>query len=564
MSANSAAVAVTAVGCGLAATTFISGAVPSGLQNFKADSSVKSPSLVDDRRISSAGGTSSGVALAGAAVILASSIRQQKRRSRAARAAQEYPVVDRAKTKQWRRELVQSDQYFKFGRTQMEGAMDQLRKVSGSSILTKIRENGFRLTIGDVTFVLAESYGFCWGVERAVAMAYEARNFFPEKNIWVTNEIIHNPLVNENLDKMGMKFIKANTDGTKDYSGVQKGDVVILPAFGASIDEMALLKDREVQIVDTTCPWVSKVWGSVEKSKDKGHTSIIHGKYDHEETVATKSFAQKYIVLKTMAEAEYLAEYILGHGNKEEFMKKFAKAMSDDFDPDKDLDRVGVANQTTMLKGETELIGKLFERTMIKKYGPQNINEHFMSFNTICDATQERQDAMYSMFGTEYEAPQSKLYADLEGEQVGVSLLSTKAQEKLESKAMEAETRGGAAVAVAPPSKVDLCIVLGGFNSSNTTHLLEIAEEEHVPAYHIDCADRIGVPGGDATNRIQHKPLSTPPAKAMMDEGLEVKEGFLPDGPITIGITSGASTPDKMVGEALTRILAIRGLSFEV
>jgi len=471
------------------------------------------------------------------------------------------PVVDRATTKQFRRELLKSDQYFKFGRTQMETAMGQLKEVSGSELLTKIRQNGFRLTVGDVTFVLAESYGFCWGVERAVAMAYEARNFFPDKSIWVTNEIIHNPSVNDNLSEKGMKFVQTKSDGSKDYSGVQSGDVVILPAFGASVDEMALLKERKVQIVDTTCPWVSKVWGTVEKSKDKGHTAIIHGKYDHEETVATKSFAQKYLVLKNMTEAEYVAKYMLGNGNKEEFMAKFANAMSPDFDPDVDLDKVGVANQTTMLKGETELIGKLFERTLIKKFGPQQVNDHFMSFNTICDATQERQDAMYKMFNTEYEAPKSDLYAELEGEQVGLSLLSMKEQEKLESRKMEAETKGGGDVSAEPPKKIDLCIVLGGFNSSNTTHLLEIAEEEHVPGYHIDCGDRIGEVGGDATNKIQHKPLDTPPAKAMMDEGLEVTEGFLPEGPVTIGVTSGASTPDKMVGEALMRILAVRGLA---
>jgi len=476
------------------------------------------------------------------------------------------PVVDRATTKQFRRDLQKSEQYSKFSRTQMEDAMNQLKQISGSDLLTKIRNNGFRLTVGDITFVLAESYGFCWGVERAVAMAYEARTFFPERNIWVTNEIIHNPLVNENLHNMNMKFVQSRADGTKDYTEVQKGDVVILPAFGASIDEMALLKERSVQIVDTTCPWVSKVWNSVEKSKDRGHTSIIHGKYEHEETVATKSFAKQYLVVKNMGEAEYVAEYILGTGNKEEFMTKFAMAMSDDFDPDLHLAAVGVANQTTMLKGETELIGKLFERTMIKKFGPQEINQHFMSFNTICDATQERQDAMYKMFGAEYEAPQSKLYADLEGEQVGVSLLSTAMQEKLESKKMEAEAKGGVGVEaveapVVPQMKVDMCIIIGGYNSSNTTHLLEIAEDEGVPAYHIDCGDRIGVAFGEATNKIQHKPLTTPPAKAMLDEGLEVTDGFLPDGPLIIGITSGASTPDSMVGDALQRILAIRGLS---
>ncbi|CAJ1448843.1 unnamed protein product [Effrenium voratum] len=359
-----------------------------------------------------------------------------------------------------------SDQYFKFGRTQMEGAMENLKSVSGSELLTKIRENGFRLTVGDITFVLAESYGFCWGVERAVAMAYEDRD--------ARNEIIHNPSagplgrgksVNQQLSDKNMRFVETKT-------------VVILPAFGASIDEMALLKAglgpadmQQIHLLFDGRLQFEHVWGTVEKSKEKGHTAIIHGKYDHEETVATKSFAQKYLVLKNMKEAEYVADYLLGNGKKEEFMAKFEKAMSPGFDPDVDLNKLGVANQTTMLKafpaqegflkdtpqhveGETELIGKLFER------------EHFMSFNTICDATQERQDAMYKMFGAEYEArsaclagegaPESSLYAELEGEQarepsppsacdadtmgglaklgsqVGISLLSTKEQEKLE------------------------------------------------------------------------------------------------------------------------------------
>lgn len=471
------------------------------------------------------------------------------------------PTVDRMTTKAFRRDLQKSEQYFKFGKTQMEKAMQELTLVSGSDVVTQMRKNGFRLTVGDITFVLAESYGFCWGVERAVAMAYEARNFFPDKNIWVTNEIIHNPLVNENLSSMGMKFVKTAANGMKDLSGIKEGDVVILPAFGASIDEMAFLRERNAKIVDTTCPWVSKVWNSVEKSKDKGHTAIIHGKYDHEETVATKSFANKYLVVKNMSEAEYVAQYILGNENREEFMRKFAKAMPEGFNPDVDLERVGVANQTTMLKGETELIGKLFERVMIKKYGPQEVDQHFVSFNTICDATQERQDAMYKMLGAEYEAPSSKLYADLEGEQVGVELKSTKQQEKLSSKQMEDELRGAAIAAEDKPKKIDMCLVIGGFNSSNTTHLIEIVEEEGVPGYHIDCALRIGEPNGEISNKIQYKPLSTPPQQAMLDEGLEVKEGFLPDGPVVIGLTSGASTPDSVMGECIDRLLKLRGLA---
>uniref|UniRef100_A0A7S1MH83 4-hydroxy-3-methylbut-2-enyl diphosphate reductase n=1 Tax=Alexandrium catenella TaxID=2925 RepID=A0A7S1MH83_ALECA len=454
---------------------------------------------------------------------------------------------------------MKSDQYYKFGKTQMDKAMKELMSISGSELVSEMRKNGFRLTIGDVTFVLAQSYGFCWGVERAVAMAYEARNFFPDKSIWVTNEIIHNPLVNENLTQMGFQFVKTLPEGGKDFSGISEGDVVVLPAFGASIDEMAFLKQKKATIVDTTCPWVAKVWTSVEKSKDKGHTSIIHGKYDHEETIATKSFAKKFIVVKNMPEAEYVANYIIGGGDREEFLKKFEKAIPEGFDPDDDLDRVGVANQTTMLKGETELIGKLFERTMIKKFGPQEVNEHFISFNTICDATQERQDAMYQMLGTEYEAPSSKLYADLEGEQVGVELRSTKQQEKLSSKAKENEMRGAASETSEAPKRIDLCLVVGGYNSSNTTHLIEIVEEEGVPGYHIDAALRIGGADGELTNRIQYKPVATPPGQAMLEQGLETKEGFLPDGPIVIGLTSGASTPDNILGECCKRILEIKG-----
>eukprot|EP00932_Pfiesteria_piscicida_P012067 SRR837773.23370.p2 GENE.SRR837773.23370~~SRR837773.23370.p2 ORF type:complete len:300 (-),score=168.85 SRR837773.23370:90-872(-) len=257
-----------------------------------------------------------------------------------------------------------------------------------------------------------------------------------------------------------------------------------------------------------------------------------------------------------MEEAEYVAQYILGFGNKEEFMKKFAKAMSPGFDPDEHLVKVGVANQTTMLKGETELIGKLFERVMIKRYGPQEINDHFISFNTICDATQERQDAMYKMMETEYEAPTSKLYSSLEGEQVGLELKSEKSGQQLSSRIMEDATRGEAAAAAAAAGKPDLVLVVGGFNSSNTTHLVEIPLEEGVPAYHVDSPERIGAGG---RNSILHKPLETTPAQAMAEQHLQLLEPFLPPGPVVIGVTSGASTPDNITGECLKRILEIKG-----
>ena len=291
---------------------------------------------------------------------------------------------------------------------------------------------------------------------------------------------------------MDVHFIEL-IDGEKDFSGVKRGDVVILPAFGASVQEMKLLHDEGCTIVDTTCPWVSKVWNTVEKHKKREFTSIIHGKYKHEETVATSSFAGTYLVVLNLAEAEYVANYVLNGGDRAEFLAKFTNAYSEGFDPEKDLDAVGIANQTTMLKGETEQIGKLFERTMLKKYGPLALNEHFHSFNTICDATQERQDAMYGLVDAD----------------------------------------------------IDLMVVIGGFNSSNTTHLQEIAVDRNIPSFHIDSAARVG-PG----NRVEHKPLHSDELKAEMD--------WLPTGKLSIGVTSGASTPDKAVQEVIEKIFAIK------
>ena len=394
-------------------------------------------------------------------------------------------------TKAFRRSLNHSDNYFRRGFGHGEAVAETMATSYQSGLIQELRANGNVLTRGDVTIRLAQAFGFCWGVERAVAMAYEARKQFPTERIWITNEIIHNPSVNDHLRQMGVLFIEVN-HGQKDFSVVEQGDVVILPAFGASVQEMQLLNDRGCIIVDTTCPWVAKVWNSVEKHKKSDYTSIVHGKYNHEETIATSSFANKYLVVLNMEQAEYVSNYILHGGDKTEFLAKFAKACSQGFDPDQDLDRVGVANQTTMLKSETEAIGKLFERTMMQRFGPDKLNEHFMSFNTICDATQERQDAMFELV----DAP------------------------------------------------MDLMIVIGGFNSSNTTHLQEIAIERHIPSYHIDSADRIV-----DERAIEHKPLHG---------DIERAENWLPAGPITVGITSGASTPDKAVEETIERIFACK------
>lgn len=394
-------------------------------------------------------------------------------------------------TKAFKRSLQHSENYHRKGFGHQAEVATQLQSEYQSNLIQQIRNNNYTLTRGDVTVVLAQAFGFCWGVERAVAMAYETRKQFPTERIWITNEIIHNPSVNQRMQEMGIKFLPV-VGGKKDFSVVDSGDVVILPAFGASVQEMQVLSQKNCKIVDTTCPWVSKVWNTVEKHKKNEYTSIIHGKYKHEETIATSSFAGKYLIVLNLQEAEYVVKYILHGGDRNEFLAKFSKACSPGFDPDRDLEKVGIANQTTMLKSETEQIGKLFERAMMQKYGAANLNEHFQSFNTICDATQERQDAMLELV----EKP------------------------------------------------LDLIVVIGGFNSSNTTQLQQIALERGLPSYHIDGVARI-LPG----NRIEHR---------LLNGNLKITENWLPEGKVVMGLTSGASTPDKVVADVIEKIFQLK------
>jgi 4-hydroxy-3-methylbut-2-enyl diphosphate reductase len=351
-----------------------------------------------------------------------------------------------------------------------------------------------------VTFVLAQEYGMCWGAERSIELALAATKKYPDQRKHITNELLHNPGVNQMLEDNGIEFIEKFDGNNKDFSNVQEGDVVILPAFGATLAELQHLEDKGVTTVDTTCPWVSRVWNVVDKQVAKGMTTIIHGKYTHEEAIATASYCDNYILVKDLNEAEYVCNYILNPSDagKTEFMEKFKKAVSSNFDPDVHLQRIGVANQTTMYKRETTAIGKMVETTMMQAFGPEEMKERFMAFDTICDATQERQDAITDMCDD------------------------------------------------AKAADVDFIVVVGGYDSSNTAHLVEIPEDKGFKVFHVSGADCIS-PDNTVSHRNCH------------DGTISTTVNFLPtDRPVKIGVTSGASTPDSSVQDVLERIVLLK------
>jgi len=418
--------------------------------------------------------------------------------------------VKKANKRDMRRRIMSEDKYKRggapFDKAIHKDVASKMTEMFKSELLEDIKGDQLRtMTRGEgnaaTTFVLAEEYGFCWGVERSIELAWAARDAYPEKKMHITNELIHNPGVNEMLQDMDVAFIEKTSEG-KRFDDVEEGDVVILPAFGASLEEMEYLDKRDVTVVDTTCPWVSKVWTTVDKHQRADMTSLIHGKWQHEEAVATASMCDTYLIVKNMDEAAEVASYILqepGSITTEQLMEKFKEAMSPHFDPKKHLKKIGLANQTTMYKKETQAIGRLFEKTMMQAYGAENIKEHFAAFDTICDATQVRQDAITEM-------------SDSDG-----------------------------------AKDLDFILVVGGWDSSNTAHLLEIPIDAGLPAYHVN------VPGCiQPANTIEHR---------LVDGSIVTTADFLPlDRPARVGITSGASTPDSVVQDCLEAIILIKQL----
>ncbi|MCE2903132.1 MAG: 4-hydroxy-3-methylbut-2-enyl diphosphate reductase [Gemmatimonas sp.] len=387
---------------------------------------------------------------------------------------------------------------------------DTLASDYTGHLVDLLRARDYTLQVGDTTIRLAREFGFCYGVERAVDYAYQTRRKFPEKRIFLAGEIIHNPHVNAKLKEMGVVFLAASGKGF-DYSPVRAEDVVILPAFGVTIQDFQTLRELGCVVVDTTCGSVLNVWKRVEAYARDGYTSLIHGKYYHEETRATASQVEKYpggqyLVVRDMAEAELVMDYIEAKAGRqtprpalarEAFLEQFAKAASDGFDPDRHLDRVGVANQTTMLARESLAIGAAVGEAMARAYGESHRAEHFRTFDTICSATQDRQDAV-------------------------VELLR---------------------------EPLDLMVVVGGYNSSNTISLAALCAEQ-VPTYHIADPDEIDA----QANAVRYRRIGPHHHEDAMSPWLPLT------GALRVGITAGASTPNNKIGQAVARVFALRGI----
>ena len=380
-----------------------------------------------------------------------------------------------------------------------EAVAGELAAAYDSALVDEVRANDYQFRSGRLTVHLAREFGFCYGVDRAVDYAYQARRRFPGRNVFLTGEIIHNPHVNDRLRAAGIRFL---TDPGEQAASLGADDVVILPAFGVTVAEMARLAEQGCTLVDTTCGSVLNVWKNVVRYAQNGFTAIIHGKVKHEETRATASQALKYpngryLVVLDRDEAAIVCDYIRRGGDRAAFIARFGHAASPGFDPDRDLEHVGCANQTTMLMSESLEIGEMFRQAMADRYGEDALEQRFRAFDTICSATQERQDAVLALLDA---AP------------------------------------------------LDLMVVVGGYNSSNTCNLARICAER-VLTYHIADPDCLVSP-----DELRHRPIGAPSTTAGLEQ---TTRRWLPaSGPLVVGLTAGASTPNNIVGQVMKKLEA--------
>ena len=379
----------------------------------------------------------------------------------------------------------------------MARVQEQVEHHYHSSLVEKVRSQGSFLNVGKTTIRLAKQFGFCYGVERAIDLAYAARKVFPEARLFLIGEIIHNPEVNSQIAALGIRNL-LDEAGRPHVEDLGPDDVVIVPAFGATVPLVEEIKSHGCRIVDTTCGDVMSVWKRVRQNALEDVTSIIHGKASHEETLATASRALgngsgRYLIVLNLEEADRVCDYILGTLNREDFLRQFEGRFSDGFDPDIHLQRIGVANQTTMLREETEAVQRKLKEAVLQRDGNDS---NFRLFDTICGATQERQDALKELLR----------------------------------------------------QPMDLLLVVGGYNSSNTTHLAEMGEQQ-VPTYFIRNQECLESP-----ELIRHYDLHE--KKEVSSQASWLPQSSLP---ACVGITAGASCPNNLIEEVMLRVLSLRG-----
>jgi 4-hydroxy-3-methylbut-2-enyl diphosphate reductase len=378
---------------------------------------------------------------------------------------------------------------FRKGLDLKDAVAGQLAESYHSSLVAGIKESGYRYDAGRMTLHLAREFGFCYGVDRAVDYAYQARTRFPDRPVFLTGEIIHNPHVNDQLRALGIRFL---SDPHERPDALGPNDVVILPAFGVTIEMLRSLSERGCTMVDTTCGSVLNVWKNVKRYAQDGFTAVIHGKYWHEETQATASQALqypegRYLVVYDRAEAQLVCDYIRSGGDRAAFLQKFGSAVSQGFDPDRHLERVGLANQTTMLSTESMQIGEMFREALRDRHGEEALASRYRAFDTICSATQDRQDAVIQLLAEH---------------------------------------------------TLDLMVVVGGYNSSNTCNLARICARS-LPTYHVADPECLV-----SASTIRHRPVGAT-QEAVTDSWLPA------NGPVRVGLTSGASTPDNLVARVI-------------
>jgi 4-hydroxy-3-methylbut-2-enyl diphosphate reductase len=377
------------------------------------------------------------------------------------------------------------------------------RQTYASTLVDHLRTHGYFLSAGRLTILSATKFGFCWGVDKAVDIVQKAIDTYPGKRIWILNQIIHNPAVNRDFMNRGARFIKGSYAAPEGFAGVSPDDVAIIPAFSAEVEDIERLKAIGCTIIDTTCPWVLKPHLRTKRNIEAGFTTVVHATLGHDETNATCSLIRheggKYVVLRNVEEARVLCDFLEGKVSARELLDRLGEAASPGFNPDRDLEHIALINQTTMLASESREIGRMIESALRHRSNgkPQ---ESFRDFDTICNATQENQDAMVDLVENGH---------------------------------------------------LTFMMVVGGYNSSNTKNLARIAHLRGIPTYHIEDASSL------EANRIQHQLVNG-------EGVIETQNWLPREGELRVGFTAGASTPDTRLAAVMERLAELAGVSIEI